>query len=183
MIIVIRGTNGSGKSHCVREVLSKKIDLMRTLAHESQLIQLPKVKRPVLVIGPYTDGRSMGGADCIRRPSEIYDLVERAIEREWHVIVEGVVLATKPWIDYNDNGVDVRYALFDPTFESCVQRIHKRQKIKGHASSFSKISMQSKLNRARKMYDVAQLHGMVTKRFHLSPVNATMWILQQLRSP
>lgn len=181
MIIVIRGTNGSGKSHAVRAILSRG-EKVADLAEGSTLIRVPRVKRPVLVIGPYTDGRSMGGCDCIRQPSRIYEQIVEAITEEWHVLLEGVVLATKPYLDYYRDGHDVRYALLNPPLATCLENIRARQKRKGHTSTLSHDAMKGKRRRALMMYDEARKIGMPAIKFTDAPIDATPWILEQLRS-
>lgn len=180
MIIVIRGTNGSGKSYAVRQVLAKG-SIIDSMPERSSVIRLPKVKRPVLVIGPYIDGRSMGGCDCIRRPSEIYELVDRAIKRHWHVLLEGVVLATNPWFEYMDAGEDVRYALLDPPIHECLQNIWQRQRKKGHKSPLSREAMDRKRVKAHIMFIRAKESCMTTARF-TDADDVVSWTFKQLRS-
>lgn len=183
MIIVIRGTNGSGKSHAVREILKKGTDVTDDqLNHDSTMIKIAGVPRPILVIGPYVDGRSMGGCDCIRTPSDIYDLIMYGENRRYHVLLEGVVLATKPYIDLFSRGHDVRYAFFDPPIARCLANITKRQRKKGQTIAISRSAMKGKLERARKMFLDAEHHGMITKRFTDPARDAVPWIIKQLRS-
>lgn len=182
MIIVIRGTNGSGKSHAVREILKHRTTTVTFADEESVVIRLPGVARPILVVGPYTDGRSMGGCDCIRRPSKIYDLIQFAIDCRYHVLLEGVVLATKPYLKLFKDGHDVRYAFFDPPIATCRANIRARQKRKGHVSRLSTNAMMSKLNRAREMYADADWMDMPVKRFPNPARDAVPWIIKQLRS-
>lgn len=181
MIIVIRGTNGCGKSHTVREIL-KQGRKISDHAEGSTLIRLPRVARPVLIIGPYIPGRSMGGCDCIRQPSKIYLLIDQALSKNWHVILEGVVLATKPYLQYYRQKVDVRMMLLDPPLSACIENITIRQKIKGHASKLSKAAMLGKQTRAREMFAKAREAGMIAVRFDDpgSPVPAR-WVAYQLR--
>jgi hypothetical protein len=182
MIVVIRGTNGSGKSHAIRAILKRARVIKTGLMEGSTLIRLSSVARPILVIGPYRAERSMGGCDCIRRPFKIYDLIDHAIIQEWHVLLEGVVLATRPYIKYHKEGHDVRYAFFDPPIASCLEHIAKRQKKKGYPSTLSRQAMDGKRERARQMYAEAKRVGMITHRFFESPIDATPWILRQLRN-
>jgi hypothetical protein len=180
MIIVIRGTNGSGKSHAVRSLIARST-VMREWGDGSQLLRVSRVTRPVLIIGPYEDGRSMGGCDCIRQPRQIYMWIHRAIRKDWHVVLEGVVLATRPYLQYHAEGIDIRYAFFNPPIVTCTARITERQLRKGHASPLSTRAMRGKLTRAQRMYDEAMQRGMICKEFTRSPVNALPWILAQLR--
>lgn len=181
MIVMIRGTNGSGKSHVVRTILAEGRKISEHL-EGSTLIRLPRVTRPVLTIGPYIAGRSMGGCDCIRQPSKIYTLIDLALLQRWHVLLEGVVLATKPFLAYHEQGLDVRMMLLDPPLTACREQIAARQKIKGHASRLSARAMESKLERAREMYRLARAAGMTAVRFDEagSPVPAR-WVAYQLR--
>lgn len=181
MIVMWRGTNGSGKSYAMRQILKRKTTIVRHCDEGSLLIRLPQVVRPVLVIGPYTEGRSMGGCDCIRQPSKIYGLIEKAFDNKWHTLLEGVVLATKPYLDYHTDGFDVRYALFDPPFQSCLANIEARQRKKGQFVAVNQDTMRRKLERAREMFEKARMHNMIRRRFYESPIDATPWIFRQLR--
>lgn len=183
MIIVIRGTNGSGKSHAVRQILKRSTDVTDDqLNHDSTIIKIAGVQRPVLVIGPYTEGRSMGGCDCIRRPSEIYELIMYGENHRYHVLLEGVVLATKPYIDLFGRGHDVRYAFFDPPMSRCLANIRARQWKKGQRVAVSREAMAKKLERAREMYIEAEWQGLIVKRFRDPAQDAVPWIIKQLRS-
>jgi predicted ABC-type ATPase len=180
MILVIRGTNGSGKSWTVRQVLARG-EQIGLLEYHSQLITLPKVDRPILVIGPYDEHRSMGGCDCIRRPSEIYTLIDHAIAWSWDVLLEGVVLATKPYLDYYRRGHDVRYCFLDVPVKRCLKNIAARQLRRGHVSPISEDAMHSKYERAWQMWRQARELTMPTTRA-LNGSSALVWVLQQLRS-
>lgn len=186
MIIVIRGTNGSGKSHAVRQLIAKSTSVMMPSdldeSEGSQLIKIAGVGRAILVIGPYVDGRSMGGCDCIRQPSKIYDLIMWAANRRFHVILEGVVLATKPYLRLFKDGHDVRYAFFDPSRSTCLANIAKRQRKRGQKIAVSRDAMDYKLERARQMYVDADWMDMPVKRFTDPRVDAVPWIIKQLRS-
>jgi len=182
MIIVIRGTNGCGKSHTVREILKQGRRIKAELIEGSSLIRLPRVTRPVLIVGPYIPGRSMGGCDCIRRPSHIYALIDAALLKEWHVLLEGVVLATTPFLKYHATGIDVRMMLLDPPIAACREQIDRRQKLKGHVSKLSERAMLAKQAKARDMYAQVRAAGMTAVRFDEagSPVPAR-WVAYQLR--
>lgn len=182
MIIVVRGTNGSGKSYVMRQILAYGRRVKRTMPEQSSLLCIRGVSKPAIVIGPYIDGRSMGGCDCIRQPSKIYEIIEHAMNMHWHVLLEGVVLATKPYLEYYQSGHDVRYAFLDPPQQRCLQNIAERQRLKGHASRVSEEAMDGKRVRAHLMFIRAREHGMITQRF--TDANETVkWVLYQLRHP
>jgi hypothetical protein len=181
MIIVIRGTNGSGKSHTVRRILALGWLMRENLPERSCVIRISRVTRPVLVIGPYEKGRSMGGCDCIRQPSRIYSLIEWAESRGFHAILEGVILATRPYLDFHEQGLDVRYIFLNPPFIQCLRNIRWRQIKKGHASTVSQASMHRKQERAQHMLMCARALGMPAKQFDESS-DAVRWILRSLRN-
>lgn len=183
MIIVIRGTNGSGKSYTVRQILAKATETKGTPDGNGMIIRLNDVKRPIVIVGPYIEGRSMGGCDCIRQPSKIYNLVEWADDRAYHVILEGVVLATRPWFKYRkEQNMDVRYAFLDPHTEDCLLNIRNRQAKKGHISTISREAMENKRARAHMMFIEAKNTCMPTKRF-TEAKETVKWIREQLRHP
>jgi len=179
MIIVIRGTNGSGKSYAVRQILAGGTKI-KMLDEESALVHLARVTHPVLIIGPYTKGRSMGGCDCIRQPSKIYKLIDHALFHQWHVVLEGVVLATKPYLEYHEAGEDIRYAFLDPPFQTCLDQITARQRAKGHTSKVSRAAMRRKRERAEEMYVAAKQVGMITTRWTTADA-MVRWVGYQLR--
>jgi hypothetical protein len=181
MIIVIRGTNGSGKSSAVRALIDRSTDTEPYAPPMSQIIYLPGVRRPIVIVGPYTKGRSMGGCDCIRQPSLIYAALQWAEAENYHAVLEGVVLATRPYLQYFKRGVDVRYAFFDPPLARCLANIKRRQQRKGRVSPISMTAMRTKLARAREMYVDADWMGMTVKRFTDPRRDAVPWILKQLR--
>ena len=182
MIIVIRGTNGSGKSHAVRRLLDAGWLMRENLPEGSCVIRIPRVTRPVLIVGPYEQGRSMGGCDCIRQPSKIYDLIRWAEARKFHVVLEGVVLAERPYCELFRQGHDVRLAIFDPPFTTCLENIRERQARKGHVSQFSIDAMKHKRKRALMMYGEARRIGMPAIKFTEPGFDGADWILSQLRS-
>lgn len=185
MIIVLRGTNGSGKSHAVRRVLERATEMQRTPDGNGIRIRLADVKRPIVVVGPYTDYRSMGGCDCIRQPTKIYRLVEWAVDRSYHVLLEGVVLATRPWFEYLEQGEDVRYGFIDTPTIACLANIAARQARKGTTVKVSKDAMHKKWLRALDMYERAvrtKTPGMLAARLD-SGTAAYKWTLEQLRKP
>lgn len=98
-------------------------------------------------------------------------------------MLEGVVLATRPYFQMFNEGIDVRYAYFDPPMSTNLERIAMRQAKKGHVSPVNHETMEHKQTQAHLMYIEAKRLDLKTKRFWKSPVNATPWILGQLRTP
>lgn len=183
MIIIVRGTNGSGKTHAIRGVFRYMRDRHPERVKEfGTLIYLKNVARPVLVIGPYERMRSMGGCDCIRQPRKIYELIDLAHKNDWHVVMEGVVLAEKPYAQMFKNGRDVRMiGLFLP-IKRCLAHIQARQARKGRVNIISRGAMLSKEWKAKQAVFNAKNLGMLTTIFE-QRANVTAFIVNWLRHP
>lgn len=124
----------------------------------------------------------MGGCDCIRPVSLIYDAIDHAWVRNWHVVLEGAVLAAKPFLEYHRQGRDVRFILLDPPLRSSLARIKARQKQKGQVTPFSPEVIAERGRIAHDAYVEAGQIGMTTMQFHTPFIDAVPWILAQLRS-
>lgn len=181
MIILIRGTNGSGKSHAVRAILAhaKTREFATFCKHGSSIIHVSRVVKPICVVGPYIPGRSMGGSDCMRH-KDIYRVIGCALNRGQHVIVENVQIAMRPFFDYHDNGDDLAVLFMDTPIAQCWMHIHKRQKARGRISHLSQDAMARKRNRAHTMWKRALDRGLDSIRI-TDPNEAPAIILNWLR--
>ena len=97
MIINIRGTSGSGKSHLVRAIMEQCVD--RTP------IQEPGRKRPLFYTMKQPNGRTLavighyetpcGGCDTIPSMDKIYAIVHQCADNGWDVLYEGLLLSAE----------------------------------------------------------------------------------------
>jgi len=167
MIILIRGTNGSGKSYVVREIIKQATLQTKSaidLHHGSTLIALKQVHHPVFIVGPYVTGRSMGGSDCMKH-SDIFRVIQDVLIRmDLHILVENVLISGKKFFGYHDAGENVHLCLIDPPLEICVERIKWRQSLNHRNARVSLTTMEMKQRRARAMFDEAQERGMPCHR-------------------
>lgn len=191
MIINIRGTNGSGKTHLARQLIgpdAQPIDLVE--------YSLPTVKDPdrvkwvegwgtpgeCVAIGSYKQG--CGGMDTI--PS--FELQQSAVMKAayWHVdlpgcdpehvICEGVLASTVAgsWLEFLSSprlarsGHQVLIAYLDTPLELCLERIRARQiAAKGETREIKTDLVENKIkaiNATRKRFDEAGIRT-VTLRF------------------
>jgi hypothetical protein len=96
VIINLRGTHGSGKSHTILGLLEKgkakpirgQLGIRKPEAYE---LKLPGVPKPVYVLGPYTN--KCGGCDAIQPYDIILELIERYAAKG-HVIFEGALVSS-----------------------------------------------------------------------------------------
>jgi len=130
MIINIRGTNGSGKTHLIK----KLIDL-----HEADYIypkgDLAMIKaeaicldKKLYIIGDYPEFAPHGGCDGIKTTAEVVNLVMKYSEKG-HVIFEGVIVSTvfSSWFEV-DMTLDIPWLWFslNTPIETCFDNIQLR---------------------------------------------------------
>ena len=151
MIINIRGTNGSGKTHLARQLIGENATPVDLVTYPSPTKRDPNrvkhvegwgVPNNFLAVGSYRQG--CGGMDTI--PS--FDLQQQAVRvaEEWrkggkpmagdgpeYVVCEGVLASTVAgsWLEFFSNmkigGTDILIAYLDTPLELCLERIRQRQ--------------------------------------------------------
>ena len=152
MIINIRGTNGSGKTHLVRDLLGEDpffpVDLAQypspTKKNPDRVKWVEGWGHPggFLAIGSYE--RGCGGMDTIPNFALQQNAIWRAHTWEGmagdppkHVLCEGVLCSTVfgSWYDFFNqfDRSEVLIAYLDTPLELCLKRIRERQKASGRA--------------------------------------------------
>ena len=138
MIINIRGTSGSGKTHTVRSFLEKHSpDLVipgidgRTAAHVVNYNMVP-----VFILGSY--GNKCGGCDTIRTQDQVCSYV-RHFSQFGHVIFEGLLISHSFMRYYQlykelheEHGIPFVFARMDTPLETCIERVKQRRMEKGN---------------------------------------------------
>lgn len=137
MILNIRGTHGSGKSTLVRGLLNRgsASPLGAGKRPEGYVVTLPKLARPVYVVGSYET--ACGGCDGIQPYSLIWPrIVEYA--GKGHVVFEGALVSSsygnigRSSEVYGNNFV---FAFLDTPLEECLRRVARRREAKGDQRS------------------------------------------------
>lgn len=149
-LVSIRGTNGSGKSTIVNELL-KTPDIrpiygaLGSRNPEAYQLALPGVGAPVFVLGPY-QRTQCGGCDSIIPFDTILDLLQKYAVKG-HVIFEGVIVGSiygrvgtlmEQW---GKNAVAV---FLDTTEEECIRRVQARRDSREDARAFNPKNLSSK---------------------------------------
>jgi len=134
MIVSLRGTHGSGKSHIVRQILQR---------YNAQPERTDKKGRPVNYVMQLANGSSLyvvgcyvnacGGCDSIQPYSEIWPRIERFADLG-HVLFEGALVSSsygnigRATERYGDECV---FAFLDTPLEVCLARIQARRTARG----------------------------------------------------
>jgi cytidylate kinase len=154
VIIQIRGTSGSGKTHTAYELrrrLGDRYDL-RSLAgkHEGYLLN-----HNVALVGKYTT--ACGGCDTIKTQAEVERRVRQFHQSEMHVVFEGLLIS-QIYGRYYDLSRDIIakggqyvFAYLDTPIEKCIAQVLTRrderaaQRIKGRpAVAFNETNTRAK---------------------------------------
>lgn len=139
----IRGTNGSGKSFIVHNILqaAKQANALQHFTSTETgkivkyVIQYDPASRPVTIVGPYET--ACGGCDAFSQRGcldVVYDMVEREVtEHGNHVIFEGLIVCAdfRRTVDLVAHKFPLGVVLLDTPFETCVANTNSRRSEKG----------------------------------------------------
>lgn len=156
MIINLRGTNGSGKTHIIRGVMAAatkstpKYGVLGARKPEAYELRIKGVKQPVFLLGSYHIWS--GGCDQIQP----YDLILVLIEKyaaQGHVLFEGVLISSsygrvgqlmERW------GQDAVMAFLDTPLETCIANVERRRQARGDRRPLNPHNLTSKFNQISK---------------------------------
>lgn len=92
MIVSLRGTNASGKTHLVRSIMArfpKKEEVRLTGRRKPVGYRLHGIGAPLFIPGHYEPTGQVGGTDTLMDTEEIYRLIWEAYDTGYNVIFEG----------------------------------------------------------------------------------------------
>lgn len=122
MLINVRGTNGSGKTHLVKQFTegAEQIPLSPTVnGHYNARYSLT-------IVGPY--GATSGGCDRIKTQHEVKEAIRAALVLGDHVIFEGIIVSTifEPWRVFSQEIGGMVWAYLSTPVDVCIARIYQR---------------------------------------------------------
>ena len=149
LLVSLRGTHGSGKSHLVRQLLER---------YDAQPTDVDKKGRPnnyvmtlsngdkLFVVGSYVN--ACGGCDGIQPYSLIWPRVAKFAELG-HVLFEGALVSSsygnigRSMESYGDRAV---FAFLDTPLQVCLDRIQQRRLAKGNIKPLDPKNTIGKMN-------------------------------------
>jgi hypothetical protein len=166
MIISIRGTNGSGKSTVVRQLLEAGIataiyGLLGVARPEAYKLVLNGVSAPVYILGPYNV--PTGGCDQITHYDSILALVEK-YSAKGHVIFEGVIVGSvwgRMGALLEKSGEDAVMLYLTTSLEDCISRVQQRRDIRKDAREFNPKNLAAKYHATAKIREKVVEAGLV----------------------
>lgn len=134
MIIQIRGTSGSGKSHLVKEVMklyANKIKYMVEGRRQPIAYTLNEIDgKPLTVIGHYE--AKCGGCDTIAVPGKsyqiIFDLIKTAAQNGNDVLFEGLLISGDVNWTLSLKEFPLMIIQLTTSLEDCISSINDRRK-------------------------------------------------------
>jgi len=137
MIINIRGTSGSGKTHTARSFMDYCSPDIIVYGEEDKPVAHCVFwdMMPVYFIGSYAN--VCGGCDNIQTQDMICSYV-RHFSQFGHVIFEGLLMShtfsryAALWKELTDYGIPFVFAYMDTPLELCLERIRQRRLAKGN---------------------------------------------------
>lgn len=135
MIINLRGTSGSGKTHIVRQVMALYGGKARIMQEGRKqpiaYIMTPKqgsTAKPLAIMGHYET--ACGGCDTIKTLDEVYANVRQAADQGYDVLYEGLLVSgeiRRAQELHRDYHPQVLFIGLDTTLEKCVESINQRR--------------------------------------------------------
>lgn len=142
MIINVRGTHGSGKSHLVRAILRsyRRVNPIymggrrQPIGYECRQRGCPRL----FVLGHYETPGGGGGCDTIGKPDIMFQYIKRYAKHGWHVLYEGIVAqhGVPRAIELHDLGYDLRVFVLDLPLAKCIRAVKRRRKARGNDKPF-----------------------------------------------
>jgi predicted kinase len=153
MIINVRGTNGSGKSYLVRQVMLHYASMHAVYAagrtRQSGYVCSNGDGKDLFVVGQYST--ACGGADSIETPDEVYELVRREAAAGRHVIYEGIIVQddVRRCVElHQDFAGHVQVIGLRVPVEECLQSIARRRATRGNTAA---LNPENTINRAHSL--------------------------------
>lgn len=150
ILLNLRGTHGSGKSHVMRNFLAmhpaqkKHYGVLGARLPEAYELTIKGCDKPVYVIGPYIT--VCGGLDCVRPYDNIMVLVDK-YQKKGHVVFEGLIAAGV----YGRVGEfleqfkkRVHFLFLDTPLDTCIQRVQSRRDTRGTKTEFNDANVRKK---------------------------------------
>jgi hypothetical protein len=145
MIVSLRGTNGSGKSTVVREILARFSGEPRYDKGKVVEYFIPRLShRGLVVIGPYLT--ACGGCDAIKTVDEVIQRVEHATRYGHDVLFEGILISTTYGAvgAFSEAYPDFVFAYMSTPVEECLRRVEERRAAAGNLKPFNPAGLRQK---------------------------------------
>lgn len=154
MIINIRGTSGSGKSHLVKHIMSMYVSTEANYIKGRKqplwyLLHNDEHEPELAVVGQYET--ACGGGDSISKVQDMFDLVNDLDSQGYHVIFEDMRAGAYEWrrtVELHD----IRVIFLNTPLEQCINDVNKRRRERGVMAPASTKNTEAKYKCCLRMY-------------------------------
>ncbi len=162
VVLTIQGTNGSGKSTVVRQLMNR-VGIKRHLKDERGRTWAYRLvtKTPMFVLGRYET--ACGGCDTIPTLDEAFHRVNK-LAAMGSVIFEGLLIGSSPrrllsMVASMPNH-KVIFAGIDTPLARCIKRVEKRRHAKGNDKPLNPANLEAKYKGVKRTQEILKEHGM-----------------------
>jgi hypothetical protein len=151
LVVNIRGTNGSGKSHLVHKLLEEH-ELVALVNEKGKLAAYKlRMEPPIYIIGKYTTPN--GGCDTFKGGAAEAEQYVEHLSNKGHVVFEGLLISgiAGRWIDLARRLPDSTFVFLelDTPVEKCIARVRDRRKARGDVRPFDPSNLIAKFKSVR----------------------------------
>lgn len=136
-ILNVKGTNGSGKTNLIRQILFGNDNYWFVLDDSGKIVAVYNEHFQILGLGPYEPDIAMGGCDRLKGNKSVMDLITLFWKSDLDIIFEGVIVSTikttyqefcqdLSWLLHNYQPRVVAVGFLDTQIDTCIQRIMHR---------------------------------------------------------
>lgn len=166
-IVLIQGTNGSGKSTTVSKILNQFPNkpiygILGPRYPEAYKVDLP-LAEPLFILGPYQHGRS-GGADHFKGFESVIHLLNK-YNPKGHVLFECIIMAGvhgKVGTYMEQLGKDAAICFMDTPLEICIERVLARRQLIGNDKEFNPTNLTNKFQAILSLRSRSIAHGKIS---------------------
>jgi GNAT superfamily N-acetyltransferase len=182
-IINLRGTNGSGKSTIVQELMEHFgiAKILRRKENDRIWAYRLKSKRPLYILGRYDT--ACGGCDVFQNLDMVVDGI-RKLSKKGDVIFEGILISggSGRWValQHELKHTHMIFGILDTPLEKCINRVLRRRKKKGNKKPFNSKNLTEKWKSTIGCGKLLEREWMDVRPLHYK--TATRTVLQWLKA-
>lgn len=183
MILSVRGTSGSGKTHIAKRLLTSAGIYGDPVPHH-----IPRRKQPYFYIRPHLSGgrdlvilghyeSATGGVDTISGNDIPFELAREHFSKDRDVFMEGLLLSAEQHrtAKLHEDGIPVRLFYLNTTLEDCLASVQARRAARGNLTPLNPDTTASRHRAIRTHPDRFRAKGL---HVTVGSRNEAVWWLQ-----
>lgn len=179
MIIQIRGTSGSGKTHCIRQVIG---DLQNWKGHyengRRQPLYYTHKTKSLALLGHYES--TCGGCDNVGSAARVFEVIRLVQKKHPGLIIlcEGLLLSED--VKWSQHLTDLHVIYLNTPLNTCLKQIRARREAAGNDKPLNVANTANRVNVISKSR--VKLTGLGVKCYYLAFQSAVEKILELINN-